>query len=192
MRTVNKIILLSCIFCYLAGLYLIALKFGLIKLLVRYEISEWFNEVPKDFPQMKYLYIGLAIYTVIFLIISIIIMRTASQHGDDMEQLQNEIEEVNNISEDINALVRAYKNTENADIETKETVLAKLRTLQRQIAALPPAVVQSNSMKASMAVEIAQLNNAIASRDDKVLTNAIDGALENIKVLQRQSVNRNY
>lgn len=192
MRTVNKIILLSCIFCYLAGLYLIALKFGLIKLLVRYEISEWFNEVPKDFPQMKYLYIGLAIYTVIFLIISIIIMRTASQHGDDMEQLQNEIEEVNNISEDINALVRAYKNTENADIETKETVLAKLRTLQRQIAALPPAVAQSNSMKASMAVEIAQLNNAIASRDDKVLTNAIDGALENIKVLQRQSVNRNY
>ena len=189
MRTVNKIILFSCILCYIAGLYLIALKFGLIKLLVRYEISGWFNEVPKDFPQMKYLYIGLAVYTVFFLIISIIIMRTASRHGDDMEQLQSEVVEVNNFSEDINALIQAYKN---ADVETKETVLTKLRTLQRQIAALPPAVVQSNSMKASMTAEIARLNDIIASRDDTVLANAIDNALESIKALQRQSVNRKY
>lgn len=192
MRTVNKIILWSCIFCYIAGLYLIALKFGLIKLLVRYEISEWFNEVPKDFPQMKYLYIGLAIYTVIFLIISIIIMRTASQHGDDMEQLQDEIVEVSNFSEDINSLMRKYKNIGNVNVETKEIVLTKLRSLQRQIAALPPAVVQNSTMKASMAAEIARLNEAIAEGDDGVLAKAVDEALETMKAIQRQSVNRTY
>ena len=189
MRTVNKIILLSCIFCYIVGLYIIALKFGLIKLLVRYEISEWFNEVPRDFPQMKYLYIGLAVYTVFFLIISIIIMRTASRHGDDMEQLQDDIVEVNNFSEDINALIQAYKN---ADVETKETVLTKLRTLQRQVAALPPAVVQDSTMRASMAAEVARLNDILASRNDDMFASAIDSALESIKALQRQSVNRKY
>ena len=192
MRTVNKIILFSCIFCYIVGLYIIALKFGLIKLLVRYEISEWFNEVPKDFPQMKYLYIGLAVYTVFFLIISIIIMRTASRHGDDMEQLQDDIVEVNNFSEDINALIRAYRNTESANVEAQEMVLTKLRALQRQIAALPPAVVQDSTMRVSMAAEVARLNDIIASRDDTVLASAIDNALEGIKALQRQSVNRKY
>ena len=192
MRTVNKIILFSCIFCYFAGLYLIALKFGLIKLLVRYEISEWFNEVPKDFPQMKYLYIGLAVYTVFFLMISIIIMRTASRHGDNMEQLQGDIVEVNNFSEDINALIRAYKNVESANVEAQEMVLTKLRALQRQIAALPPAVVQNNTMRVAMAVEMTKLNDIIANRDESILASAIDGALETMKALQRQNVNRKY
>lgn len=192
MRTVNKIILFSCIFCYFAGLYLIALKFGLIKLLVRYEISEWFNEVPKDFPQIKYLYIGLAVYTVFFLMISIIIMRTASRHGDDMEQLQGDIVEVNNFSEDINALIRAYKNVESANVEAQEIVLTKLRALQRQIAALPPAVVQNDTMRVAMAVEMTKLNDIIANRDESILASAIDGALETMKALQRQNVNRKY
>ena len=192
MRTVNKIILFSCIFCYFAGLYLIALKFGLIKLLVRYEISEWFNEVPKDFPQMKYLYIGLAVYTVFFLMISIVIMRTASRPGDDMEQLQGDIVEVNNFSEDINALIRAYKNVESANVEAQEMVLTKLRALQRQIAALPPAVVQDSTMRASVAAEVARLNDILASRNDDMFASAIDSALESIKALQRQSVNRKY
>ena len=192
MRTVNKIILFSCIFCYFAGLYLIALKFGLIKLLVRYEISEWFNEMPKDFPQMKYLYIGLAVYTVFFLMISIIIMRTASRHGDDMEQLQGDIVEVNNFSEDINALIRAYKNVESANVEAQEIVLTKLRALQRQIAALPPAVVQNDTMRVAMAVEMTKLNDIIANRDESILASAIDGALETMKALQRQNVNRKY
>ena len=192
MRTVNKIILLSCIFCYIVGLYIIALKFGLIKLLVRYEISEWSNEMPKNFPQMEYLYIGLAVYTVFFLIISIIIMRTASRHGDDMEQLQDDIVEVNNFSEDVNALIRAYKNVESANVEAQEMVLTKLRALQRQIAALPPAVVQDSTMRASMAAEVARLNDMLANRNDDMFASAIDSALEGIKALQRQSVNRKY
>ena len=192
MRTVNKIILFSCIFCYFAGLYLIALKFGLIKLLVRYEISEWVNEVPKNFPQMKYLYIGLAVYTVFFLMISIIIMRTASRHGDDMEQLQGDIVEVNNFSEDINALIRAYKNVESANVEAQEMVLTKLRALQRQIAALPPAVAQNNTLRVAMAAEMTKLNDIIANRDENMLASAIDGALETMKALQRQNVNRKY
>ena len=192
MRTVNKIILFSCIFCYIVGLYIIALKFGLIKLLVRYEISEWSNEVPKNFPQMEYLYIGLAVYTVFFLIISIIIMRTASRHGDDMEQLQDDIVEVNNFSEDVNALIRAYKNVESANVEAQEMVLTKLRALQRQIAALPPAVVQDSTMRASMAAEVARLNDMLANRNDDMFASAIDSALEGIKALQRQSVNRKY
>lgn len=192
MRPVNKIILYSCIFCYFVGLYFTIVKFGLIKLLVRYEISQWFDEVPKEFPEVKYLYIGIIIYTVIFLLISIIIMRTVSQHGDDMEQLQEDIVEVNNFSEDVNTLIKKYKAISDVNVETKETVLTKFRTLQRQIAALPPAVVQSSTMKTSMAAEIARLNDIITNRNDNMLANAIDGALETMKVLQRQSVNRKY
>lgn len=192
MRTVNKIILFSCIFCYIAGLYITVLKFGLIKLLVRYEISEWFNEVPKDFPEIKYLYIGLVVYTIVFLIISIIIMKTASKHGDDMEQLQEDIIEVNNFSEDINSLIRKYRNAGNVNVETKETTLAKLHMLQRQVAALPPAVVQSDAMKVSLAAAITRLNDIVIKGDNSMLTDAIDEAMESVKILQRRSVNRKY
>ena len=192
MRPVNKIILYSCIFCYFVGLYFTIVKFGLIKLLVHYEISQWFDEVPKEFPEVKYLYIGIIIYTVIFLLIPIIIMRTVSQHGDDMEQLQEDIVEVNNFSEDVNTLIKKYKAISDVNVETKETVLTKFRTLQRQIAALPPVVVQSSAMKTSMAAEIARLNDIITNRNDNMLANAIDEALETMKALQRQSVNRKY
>ena len=119
-------------------------------------------------------------------------MRTASRHGDDMEQLQGDIVEVNNFSEDINALIRAYKNVESANVEAQEMVLTKLRALQRQIAALPPAVVQNDTMRVAMAVEMTKLNDIIANRDESILASAIDGALETMKALQRQNVNRKY
>ena len=42
---------------------MIASRFGLIKLITRYGLAESFDQIPKDFPQIKYLYIGLAVYT---------------------------------------------------------------------------------------------------------------------------------
>jgi hypothetical protein len=53
-------------------------------------MSEIFDEIPKNFPEIKYLYWGVAVYTVIFILLSIIILRTASKHGKEMDQVKCE------------------------------------------------------------------------------------------------------
>ena len=39
MKIVNKYILASCVFCYFAGIYLIASKMGIMRLISRYGLS---------------------------------------------------------------------------------------------------------------------------------------------------------
>ena len=151
MKTVNKIILLSCIFCYFAGLYIIALKFGLLKLLARYGLSELFDEIPKNFPEIKYLYWGLALYTVIFLLLSTIILRTASKNGKEMDQVKGEASVVQDYSETLRLLVSQNSNS---------TITSKLQMLQRQVAALPPAVIRD-------ATAYQELSNIVAIRYSK-------------------------
>ena len=75
MKAVPKITIFSCIFCYFAGLWMIASRFGLVKLVSKYGLTAAFTQIPKDFPQMKYLYMGMAAYTVLFVLLSILIVR---------------------------------------------------------------------------------------------------------------------
>ncbi len=181
MKTVNKIVLFSCIFCYFAGLYFIALKFGLIKLLVRYGFSEIFNEIPKNFPEMKYLYWGLAIYTVIYLLLSIIILRTASKHGQEMDQVKCEASEVQNYSETLRLLMAQNSNS---------TITSRLQMLQRQVAALPPAVIRDTTAHQELSNIVAVVNAVVESNDEQDALSAIDDAMIKVKSLQRKSVIR--
>jgi hypothetical protein len=181
MKTVNKIILLSCIFCYFAGIYIIALKFGLLKLLARYGLSELFDEIPKNFPEIKYLYWGLAIYTVIFLLLSIIILRTASKHGKEMDQVMNEASVVQDYSETLRQLLAQNSNN---------TIKPKLQMLQRQVAALPPAVIRDATAHQELSNIVAIVNAVVESNDEQNVLSAIDDAMRKVKSLQRKSVTR--
>lgn len=181
MKTVNKIILLSCIFCYFAGLYIIALKFGLLKLLTRYGLSEMFDEIPKNFPEIKYLYWGLAIYTIIYLLLSFIIMRTASKHGKEMDQVKNEASVVQDYSETLRLLVAQNSNN---------TIKPKLQMLQRQVAALPPAVIRDATAHQELSNIVAMVNVVVESNDEQNALSAINDAMMKVKSLQRKSVTR--
>lgn len=181
MKTVNKIILLSCIFCYFAGLYFIALKFGLIKLLVRYGMSELFYEIPKNFPEIKYLYWGVAVYTVIFILLSIIILRTASKHGKEMDQVKCEASVVQDYSETLRQLLAQ---------NTNSTITTKLQVLQRQVAALPPAVIRDGTAHQELSNIVRTITTVIDSNDNQNVLSAIDDAMAKVKSLQRKSVTR--
>lgn len=181
MKTINKIILLSCIFCYFAGLYFIALKFGLLKLLVRYGLSEIFDEIPKNFPDIKYLYWGLAIYTVIYLLLSIIILRTASNHGKEMDQVKNEASEVQDYSETLRQLLAQ---------NTDSVFTIKLQALQRQVAALPPAVIRDGTAHQELSKVVRIISTVIDSNDNQKVLSAIDDAIVKVKSLERKSVTR--
>lgn len=181
MKTVNKIILLSCIFCYFAGLYFIALKFGLLKLLVRYGMSEIFNEIPKNFPEIKYLYWGLSVYTVIFILLSTVILRTASKHGKEMDLIKSEASEVQNYSETLRQLLAHGTNS---------TITTKLQTLQRQVAALPPAVIRDVAAHQELSNIVRTISAVIDNNDNQNVLSAIDDAMMKVKSLQRKSVIR--
>ena len=181
MKTVNKIILLSCIFCYFAGLYIIALKFGLLKLLTRYGLSEMFDEIPKNFPEIKYLYWGIAIYTVIYLSLSIIILKTASKHGKEMDQVKGEASVVQDYSETLRLLVAQNSNS---------TITSKLQMLQRQVAALPPAVIRDTTAHQELLNTVAMVNAVVESNDEQYALSAINDAMIKVKSLQRKSVTR--
>ncbi len=181
MKTVNKIILFSCIFCYFAGIYFIALKFGLIKLLVRYGMSEIFDEIPKNFPEIKYLYWGVAVYTVIFILLSIIILRTASKHGKEMDQVNCEASVVQDYSETLRQLLAQ---------NTNSTITTKLQVLQRLVAALPPAVIRDGTAHQELSNIVRTITTVIDSNDNQNVLSAIDDAMAKVKSLQRKSVTR--
>ena len=181
MKTVNKIILFSCIFCYFAGIYFIALKFGLIKLLVRYGMSEIFDEIPKNFPEIKYLYWGVAVYTVIFILLFIIILRTVSKHGKEMDQVNCEASVVQDYSETLRQLLAQ---------NTNSTITTKLQVLQRQVAALPPAVIRDGTAHQELSNIVRTITTVIDSNDNQNVLSAIDDAMAKVKSLQRKSVTR--
>lgn len=181
MKTVNKIILLSCVFCYFAGLYIIALKFGLFKLLARYGLSEMFDEIPKNFPEIKYLYWGVAVYTVIYLLLSYIIMRTASKHGKEMDLIKSEASEVQNYSETLRLLLAQNVNS---------AIAPKLQVLQRQVAALPSAVICEAVAHQELSSIISAVNAVVKSNDKQAALSVIDDAIIKVKSLQRRCVTK--
>lgn len=181
MKAVNKIILFSCILCYFAGLYILAIKFGLFKLLTRYGLSEMFDEIPKNFPDIKYLYWGLAVYTVIFILLSIIILRTASKHGKEMDQIKSEASEVQDYSETLRQLLAQ---------NTNSVFTTKLQVLQRQVAALPPAVIRDGTAHKELSNIVRAIITVIDSNDNQNVLSAIEDAIVKVKSLQRKSVTR--
>ena len=89
----------SCIFCYFAGLWIIASRFGIVKVFTKYNLSEAIDKIPENFPNIEYLYYGLAGYTFLFTIVTYIIYNVASQAGKEQDELQHQSCEVNNYTE---------------------------------------------------------------------------------------------
>jgi hypothetical protein len=144
-------------------------------------MSEIFDEIPKNFPDIKYLYWGLAVYTIIFILLSIIILRTASKHGKEIEQIKSEASEVQDYSETLRQLLAQ---------NTNSVFTTKLQTLQRQVAALPPAVIRDGTAHQELSNIVRTITTVIDSNDNQNVMSAIDDAMVKVKSLQRKSVTR--
>lgn len=189
MKTITKIILGSCIFCYFAGIWIIASRFGLIKLMSRYGLAEAFDQIPKDFPQIKYLYIGLAVYTVFFVIAACIAVKVSQHASEEQERLQQESGAVATYAEQMNMLLSRFERSAINDANVKQ----KLQKLSRRIASLPPAVVRDAGMKAEVTGIVGVLQELLSNNcTAEAFSAAIDNAHDNIESLKRRSVTIKY
>lgn len=189
MKSITKITLCSCFFCYFAGLWTIASRFGLVKLITKYGLSESFDQIPKDFPQIKYLYIGLAIYTIVFIILSYFIVRYCELTEKKQEQLQQEASVVASYSEEMSILLSQFECSEIKDAKTKQ----KLQSLSRKIASLPPMVARNTSFKTEVVTVINNLQDMLLDNSSvEAFSTAIDKAQKTIDSIKRRSVTVKY
>ena len=179
----------SCAFCYFAGLWLVASKFGLFKILSRYGLSQIFTDIPEDFPQIKYLYYGLLAYTVVYAVIVYIIYKVTSKAGKEQEVLQQQASEVVNYAEKLNILLSDYIRYAKANNITDKTAEQSLKLIQRQVAALPPAIVRSASMKSNLSSIITELQDQLSPEFDySMFCSTLESAIDTINSLKRRSV----
>jgi hypothetical protein len=178
------------VFCYFAGLWIVASRFGLVKLMTRYGISEIFDEIPKDFPNMKYLYYGLLIYTILYAIVCYVIYKYVSKATEEQEVVQQQVAEVTNFAEQTNVLLSSYVRYAKENEIADKTAEQKLRLVQRQIAALPAGIAATPSAKSSITNIISELRDQLSSGFDyHLFCTTLDSAIDEINSLKRKSVN---
>lgn len=166
MKTINKYILASCVFCYFAGLYLITVKFGILRLVSRYGISRILKEWPEDFPSMTAVWVCLAVYTLFFVLITYWIYRANERHAVETNQLQQKASTIHNYSEILSQIVSKYNRVCRKKNISNKMLEQRLQLLQKQVAALPPAALNNDSE--SIVRIVSELNNALASMDMSV------------------------
>ena len=158
MKIVNKYILASCVFCYFAGIYMIADKLGLLQYISRYGINDW----PEEFPSLTTIGIFLIIYTLLFVIITYWIYRANERHAVDTDVLQQKVSTIHNYSERLSLVISQYNRICREKNISNKTIGQRLQLLQKQVAALPPAVLNSDGAD-NVARIVNELNEAVAS-----------------------------
>ena len=158
MKIVNKYILASCVFCYFAGIYMIADKLGLLQYISRYGINDW----PEEFPSLTTIGIFLIIYTLLFAVITYWIYRANERHAVETDVLQQKVSTIHNYSERLSLVISQYNRICREKNISNKTIGQRLQLLQKQVAALPPAVLNSDGAD-NVARIVNELNEAVAS-----------------------------
>lgn len=98
-----------------------------------------------------------------------------------MDQVKCEASEVQNYSETLRQLV-----AQNTNI----AITPKLQKLQRQVAALPPAVIRDAIAQQELSNIVTTVNAVVETNDEQNVLSAINDAMTKVKSLQRKSVTR--
>ena len=165
MKTVNKYILASCVFCYFAGIYMIAAKMGIMRLISRYGLSRTLDEWPANFPSLNLVYICLAVYTVFFAIITYIIYRNIESHGKDMDVLQQKASTLHNYSEGLALVVSRYNRICREKNISNKIQSQRLQLLEKQVSSLPASVLNNSNASSKIARIVSELDDAISTMD---------------------------
>ena len=199
MKTVNKYIMASCVFCYFAGIYLIAVKMGILRIINQYGISRIMDEWPADLPSLKFVYICLAIYTVIFAIITYIIYRNIESHGKDMEALQQKTSTIHNYSEVLALAVSRYNRVCREKNISNKVAGQKLQLLEKQVSSLPASVLNDSNAGDKIAHIVNEIDAAISNMDSSAESNLetintkfrslVESGIEDIQRLRANNIN---
>ena len=199
MKTVNKYIMASCVFCYFAGIYLIASKLGFLRIINQYGISRIMDEWPADLPSLKFVYICLAIYTIIFAIITYIIYRNIESHGKDMEALQQKTSTIHNYSEVLALAVSRYNRVCREKNISNKIAGQKLQLLEKQVSSLPASVLNDSNAGDKIAHIVSEIDAAISNMDSSAesdletintkFRNLVESGIEDIQRLRANNIN---
>lgn len=198
MKTVNKYILASCVFCYFAGIYLIAAKMGIMRLISRYGLSRAIDEWPADFPSLNLVYICLVVYTVFFAIITYIIYRNIESHGKDMDVLQQKASTLHNYSEGLALVVSRYNRFCREKNISNKMQSQRLQLLEKLVSSLPASVLNNSNASSKIARILSELDDAISTMDTTAendivanniqFSNFVEQAIDDIQRLKTNSV----
>lgn len=189
----------SCVFCYFAGIYLIAVKMGILRIINQYGISRIMDEWPADLPSLKFVYICLAIYTVIFAIITYIIYRNIESHGKDMEALQQKTSTIHNYSEVLALAVSRYNRVCREKNISNKVAGQKLQLLEKQVSSLPASVLNDSNAGDKIAHIVSEIDAAISNMDSSAESNLetintkfrslVESGIEDIQRLRANNIN---
>lgn len=198
MKTVNKYILASCVFCYFGGLYLLAAKFGIMRLISRYGLSQALDEWPADFPSLNLVYICLAVYTVFFAIITYVIYRNIESHGKDMDVLQQKASTLHNYSEGLALVVSRYDRICREKNISNNMQSQRLLLLEKQVSSLSASVFNNSNAGSKIGQIVSELDDAVSNMEttaesDQVanniqFSNLVERAIEDVQRLKTNSV----
>lgn len=198
MKIVNKYILASCVFCYFAGIYLIAVKMGIMRLISRYGLSRALDEWPADFPSLNLAYICLAVYTVFFAFITYIIYRNIESHGKDMDVLQQKASAIHNYSEGLVLVVSRYNRICREKNISNKMQSQRLQLLEKQVSSLPASVFNNNNAGSKISQIISELDDAVSTMESTTesdiqasmnqFSNLVECAIDDVQRLKNNSV----
>lgn len=197
MKTVNKFILASCVFCYFAGLYLLAVKFGIMRLLSRYGLSRAIDEWPADFPSLNLVYVCLAVYTIFFILITYIIYRNIESHGKDMDTLQQKASTLHNYSEGLSLVVSRYNRVCREKNISNKMQSQRLQLLEKQVSSLSASVLSNSGAGGKIAQIISEIDDAVSNMEttsdiealSNQFSNLVEQAIYDVQRLRTNSIN---
>lgn len=198
MKTVNKYILASCIFCYFAGIYLLAVKFGIMRLISQYGLHQAFDEWPENFPSLNIVYITLAVYTLIFALITYWILKACTKHEKEMDVLQQKADTIHNYSEGLTLIVSRYNRICREKNITNKALSQRLQLLEKQIASLPASVFSNSGVGGRISGIVSDIDDAVTNMETTAesdieastiqFNNLIEQSIENVQRLKTGSV----
>lgn len=198
MKTVNKYILASCVFCYFAGIYLIAAKMGIMRLISRYGLSRAIDEWPADFPSLNLVYICLAVYTIFFAIITYIIYKNIESHGKDMDVLQQKAYTLHNYSERLTLVVSRYNRICREKNISNKMQSQRLQLLEKQVSSLSASVLNNSNAGSKIAQIVSELDDAVSNMEQTAesdvvanniqFSNLVERSIEDVQRLKTNSV----
>lgn len=163
MKIVNKYILASCVFCYFAGIYMIADKVGFLRFADEYGIENLLKEWPEELPSLSFVWGFLAAYTFVFIIITYVIYRANETHAKETDELQQKSGELHNYTDRLSLNISQYKRFCKENNIVDRTQEQRLDLLQKQLAALSPAVYKDNANVNSISRIVNEIGKAVTN-----------------------------
>lgn len=198
MKIVNKYILASCVFCYFAGIYLLAIKFGIMRFISQYGFSRAFDEWPADFPSLNLVYICLAIYTILFALVTYVIYKYIENHSKETDKLQQGVSILHDYSDSIALIVSHYNRICLEKNVSNKMQIQRLQLLEKQIKSLTASVLDNSSAKSIISRIISDLDDSVMnmeSSDDNAavekdlqFSNIVERSIEDVQRLRTSSI----